>query len=278
MRLRIDCAYDGTDFFGWATQPGLRTVQETVEEALMMALRLPLVRVHVAGRTDAGVHARAQVLHVDVPPGAVADSVGRSRDTPMVALVRRLSGILPADVRVHRVSEAAEGFDARFSANWRRYVYRIADAHELADPLVRSHVLIWPRPLDLEAMNEASAPLLGLHDFAAFCKRREGATTVRTLLDLAWTRDENGLAIGTVRADAFCHHMVRAVVGSLVPVGEGQRAVDWPTQVMVERKRHPAVTVMPARGLTLEEVDYPDATELAAQAELTRARREAIDV
>ena len=277
MRLRIDCAYDGTDFSGWAIQPGLRTVQETLEEALKMALRLDKVRVHVAGRTDAGVHARAQVVHVDVPPDAVSGSVGRSRDAPLDALVRRLSGILPADVRVHRVIEAPAGFDARFSANWRRYSYRIADAPSLVDPLARSHVLTWSRPLDHAAMNQASDPLLGLHDFAAFCRRRPGATTVRTLLDLAWTRDETGLLVGTVRADAFCHNMVRALVGSLIAVGEGRRAPDWPMQVMLGRERHPAVTVIQPHGLSLEEVDYPEAAELAEQAERTRTRREAID-
>ncbi len=277
MRLRIDCAYDGTDFSGWAIQPGLRTVQETLEEALKMALRLDKVRVHVAGRTDAGVHARAQVVHVDVPPAAVSGSVGRSRDAPLDALVRRLSGILPADVRVHRVIEAPAGFDARFSANWRRYSYRIADAPSLVDPLARSHVLTWSRPLDHGAMNQASDPLLGLHDFAAFCRRRPGATTVRTLLDLAWTRDETGLLVGTVRADAFCHNMVRALVGSLIAVGEGRRAPDWPMQVMLGRERHPAVTVIQPHGLSLEEVDYPEAAELAEQAERTRTRREAID-
>ena len=215
MRLRIDCAYDGTDFSGWAAQPGRRTVQGELEQALATALRLPEVRVTVAGRTDAGVHARGQVAHLDLDRDVVETSAGRSRDTPLDALARRVDGIAPPDLRVRRVSEAPEGFDARFSATWRRYAYRIADAPGLADPLVRSHVLAWPRPLDLEAMNDASAPLLGLQDFAAFCKRREGATTVRTLLDLHWTRDASGIAVGSVRADAFCHNMVRALVGSV---------------------------------------------------------------
>lgn len=277
MRLRIDCAYDGTEFSGWAAQPGLRTVQGTLEEALATALRVQQVRVTVAGRTDAGVHARGQVAHVDVDPDTVVAAAGRSTDPPLEALARRVDGILPADLRVRRVSEAPEGFDARFSAIWRRYAYRIADAQALADPLVRGHVLTWGRPLDLDAMNEASAPLVGLQDFAAFCKQREGATTVRTLLDLSWSRDDAGLVVGSVRADAFCHNMVRALVGSLVTVGEGRRPATWPAEVLAGRRRDAGVRVMHAHGLTLEEVGYPDDDELAAQADRARTRREAID-
>lgn len=277
MRLRIDCAYDGTEFSGWAAQPGLRTVQGTLEEALATALRVQQVRVTVAGRTDAGVHARGQVAHVDVDPDTVVAAAGRSTDPPLEALARRVDGILPADLRVRRVSEAPEGFDARFSAIWRRYAYRIADAQALADPLVRGHVLTWGRPLDLDAMNEASAPLVGLQDFAAFCKQREGATTVRTLLDLSWSRDDAGLVVGSVRADAFCHNMVRALVGSLITVGEGRRPATWPAEVLAGRRRDAGVRVMHAHGLTLEEVGYPDDDELAAQADRARTRREAID-
>jgi tRNA pseudouridine38-40 synthase len=276
VRLRIDCAYDGAGFSGWATQPGRRTVQGVLEAALATALRIPEVRVTVAGRTDAGVHARGQVTHLDVDPGVVEAS-GRSTDPPLAALARRVDGILPADLRVRRVSEAPEGFDARFSAIWRRYAYRIADSQALADPLVRGHVLTWGRPLDLAAMNEASVPLVGLQDFAAFCKQREGATTVRTLLDLHWRRDEAGLVVGSVRADAFCHNMVRALVGSLIAVGEGRQPATWPAEVMAGRRRDAGVRVVHAHGLTLEEVGYPDDDELAAQSRRARARREAID-
>jgi len=277
VRLRIDCAYDGSEFSGWATQPGLRTVQALLEEALATALRIPQARVTVAGRTDAGVHARGQVAHLDVDADVVAASAGRAAEAPLDALARRVDGILPADLCVRRISEAPEGFDARFSAIWRRYAYRIADAQELADPLLRSHVLRWGRRLDLEAMNAASAPLVGLQDFAAFCKQRPGATTVRTLLELAWTRDELGLVVGSVRADAFCHNMVRALVGSLISVGEARRPATWPAEVMAGRRRDAGVHVIQPHGLTLEEVGYPDGDELAAQADRARARREAID-
>ena len=277
MRLRIDCAYDGTDFSGWAAQSDLRTVQGTLEEALATVLRIPRARVTVAGRTDAGVHARGQVAHLDVDPDVVSAFPVRGDDTPLRALARRVDGILPPDLRVRSVSVAPEGFDARFSAIWRRYAYRISDTQELGDPLVRRHVLTWGRSLDLDAMNEASAPLVGLQDFASFCKKREGATTVRTLIDLSWSRDDAGLAVGTVRADAFCHNMVRALVGSLISVGDGRQPTTWPAQVMAGRRRDAGVHVVHPHGLTLEEVGYPDADELAAQSERARARREAID-
>lgn len=277
MRLRIDCAYDGTDFSGWAAQSDLRTVQGALEEALATVLRIPPARVTVAGRTDAGVHARGQVAHLDVDPDVVTGFPVRGDDTPLRALARRVDGILPPDLRVRRVSEAPQGFDARFSAIWRRYAYRVADTQELGDPLVRRHVLTWGRPLDLDAMNEASAQLVGLQDFAAFCKKREGATTVRTLLDLSWSRDDAGLAVCAVRADAFCHNMVRALVGSLIAVGDGRQATTWPAQVLAGRRRDTGVHVVHAHGLTLEEVGYPDNAELAAQSGRARAKREAID-
>jgi tRNA pseudouridine38-40 synthase len=267
VRLRIDLSYDGTDFRGWATQPGLRTVQGTLEAALATVLRLPEVRVVCAGRTDTGVHARGQVVHLDLP----ADSPAAAYD----GLLRRLNGILPPDVRVRRVAAAADGFDARFSAVWRRYAYRVADRAELVDPLTRGHVLAWQRPLDLDAMNAACEPLLGLQDFASFCKQREGATTVRTLLDLSWARDDAGLAVATVRADAFCHHMVRSLVGCLLAVGDGRRAPAWAGEVLSAAVRDPSVAVVPAHGLTLEEVGYPaDVAGLVEQAARARAKRE----
>jgi tRNA pseudouridine38-40 synthase len=266
VRLRIDLAYDGTEFHGWAVQPSIRTVQGSLEEALATVLRTP-VAVTCAGRTDTGVHARGQVVHLDVAPELVAAAAGRS------TLVRRLNGLLPGDVHVHRVVEAAPGFDARFSALWRSYAYRIADDPATVDPLTRRHVLTWGRPLDVEAMNDAAARLMGEHDFAAFCKKREGATTIRSLLDLSWQRDHHGVLVATVRADAFCHNMVRSLVGCLVAVGEGKYTPDWAGEVLAAAVRDPHVTVLPPLGLTLEEVAYPDDGELAAQAEAARTVR-----
>lgn len=268
MRLRIDLAYDGTDFHGWAAQPALRTVQGELTTALATVLRRPAADLHVvcAGRTDAGVHARGQVAHLDLADDGPEVDLDR--------LARRVNGVLPPDARVHRVGVAPDGFDARFAALWRRYAYRIADSADLVDPLHRRHVLTWPRPLDVEAMNLAAAPLLGLHDFASFCKRRPGATTIRTLLELSWARDEAGVAVGRVKADAFCHSMVRALVGCLVAVGEGRRPPEWAHQLLFAQQRDPAVAVLHAHGLTLEEVAYPPDAELAARVAQTSARRD----
>jgi tRNA pseudouridine38-40 synthase len=274
VRIRIDFAYDGTDFKGWATQPSLRTVQGDLEEALATVLRLPAARVVVAGRTDTGVHARRQVAHFDVDAEVIAASAGRTSETPLGALRRRLNGFLAADVRVNAVTEAPLGFDARFSATWRRYAYRIADAPELFNPLTRHHVVHWQRPLDVDVMNAASQPLIGLKDFKSFCKRREGATTVRTLQELRWERNDEGIVVGTVVADAFCHNMVRALVGCLVAIGDGREQPEWAASVLTARARDGKVTVIHAHGLTLEEVGYPEDAELAAQAVRARATRE----
>ncbi len=274
MRIRIDLAYDGGGFHGWAAQPGLRTVQGELSAAAATALRVPSVDLVCAGRTDTGVHARGQVVHLDVEPDALARSAGRSPDPPLEALVRRLNGILPADVRVRRAVEAPDGFDARFSALWRRYAYRVADTPAAVDPLTRGHVLAWPRPLDVDLMNEAAVLLLGQHDFASFCKQREGATTIRVLEELSWRRLPSGVVVATVRADAFCHSMVRSLVGCLLAVGEGRRPVAWVGDVLAAERRDASVAVVHAHGLTLEEVAYPPDAELGARVELTRARRE----
>lgn len=273
MRLRLDLSYDGGGFRGWARQLGLRTVQGDVEDALALVLRLDRVPLTVAGRTDTGVHARGQVAHLDVDPDVLAAVVGRGRDTPVDAVRRRVNGVLGPDVHVRAVSEAPEGFDARFSASWRRYAYRIADHPQAVDPLTRGHVLLWPRPLDLEAMNTACEQLLGEHDFASFCRRKEGRTTTRTLRELHWRRGEDGVATATVVADAFCHHMVRSLVGCLLPVGEGQHPTSWPAEALSARTRLLGIPTARALGLTLEEVGYPDDTALAARARETRRVR-----
>ncbi|MGH3209029.1 MAG: tRNA pseudouridine(38-40) synthase TruA [Trebonia sp.] len=266
----MDLSYDGAGFAGWAAQPGQRTVEGVLSETLGHVLRLPAAaHLTVAGRTDSGVHARGQVAHADLP----ADAWAAHAD----AALRRLSRALPPDLRVRSVGVAPDGFDARFSALWRRYAYRVCDDPAQADPL-RRHDTLWnPRHLDLAAMNEAAAMFLGEHDFAAFCRKREGATTVRALRRLEWARDADGVAVGCVVADAFCHNMVRALVGALLPVGEGSRPVSWPAEVLAAAVRDPAVRVVPPHGLSLEEVRYPDPELLAARAALTRRVRVAGD-
>lgn len=259
VRVRLDLSYDGAGFSGWARQrDGRRTVQGELEDALRVVMRQPgPFALTVAGRTDAGVHARGQVAHVDLP-GELWSRHGEQ-------LLRRLAGRLPHDVRVWRVAEAPPHFDARFSAIWRRYAYRVSDDPGGVDPLLRGHVLWHNRPLDLPAMNAAAALLLGEHDFAAYCKRREGATTIRRLLDLRWERRPDGVLEAVVRADAFCHNMVRSLVGAMLFIGDGHRPPEWAGRVLAAGVRDSAVQVVRPHGLTLEEVGYPADEGLAAR-------------
>ncbi len=257
VRVRLDLSYDGADFSGWARQPGRRTVQDVVEEGLARLLRLPEApRLTVAGRTDAGVHARGQVVHFDAPAQAWACVADQA--------LRRLARLLPADVRVQAARPAPAGFDARFCALWRRYSYRVSDDPIGVDPLRRRDTVAHRRPLDVALMNAAATVLVGEHDFAAFCRRREGATSVRRLIRLEWARDGDAVAVATVVANAFCHNMVRALVGALFAVGDGRRPVAWPGEVLARGVRDPAVNVAPPHGLCLEQVCYPPDSELAA--------------
>lgn len=278
VRLRLDLAYDGTDFSGWAMQPGLRTVEAELSGALGTILRSGPPKLTIGGRTDAGVHARGSVAHVDVDRAAWEALPGRSDRAPGQAAVTRLAGVLPPDIVVRSVRPAPAAFDARFSALRRRYAYRICDQPPAADPLRRRDTVLVRRELDVAAMDTAARSLTGLHDFAAFCKPRQGATTVRTLLEYSWGRDPSGVLVGTVVADAFCHSMVRALVGACVAVGEGRLEVADVARLRDERTRTSAFTVLDARGLTLTEVGYPAGDQLAARAERTRARRDPVDV
>ena len=273
MRLRFDLAYDGTGFRGWARQPGLRTVQGTLEAAISRILGGDPQLV-VAGRTDAGVHASGQVAHLDLTE-AQQERLRKARDPDPAALAARLTGVLGQypDVAVHRTRIAPEGFDARFSAVWRRYSYRVADRVAGYDPLERVRTTSVNAALDVEAMDAAARSLIGLHDFAAYCKWREGATTIRTLLEFDWHRDPDGILIANVKADAFCHSMVRALVGACVAVGQGRLDVRDVLDIRDARERTSETKVLAARGLTLTEVGYPADELLAQRAEQTRARR-----
>jgi tRNA pseudouridine38-40 synthase len=242
-------------------QPERRTVCGVLAGALSVVLREP-VALTVAGRTDAGVHATGHVAHSDLPA-----------DLDPEWLVRRLARLLPPDVRVRAVTPVPPEFDARFSALRRHYRYRVATALHGAEPLRAHDTVSWPHPLDLDAVSAASERLLGEHDFAAFCKRREGATTVRALQRLSWTREPDGVVTAAVSADAFCHSMVRSLVGALLDVGRGRRAPDWPAGLLLRGERASEVPVAPAHGLTLVGVDYPPAAELAARASTTRRLR-----
>lgn len=281
IRVRLDFAYDGTDFSGWATQPRLRTVQGVMEEGLARILRGHAPRIVVAGRTDAGVHARGQVAHVDLPQEMWEALPRRSNRLPEDALTNRLRGVLPNDIVVRRAARAPVGFDARFSAIERRYAYRVSDSPETRDPLTRRTVLWGKGPLDVGTLSEASLTLTGLRDFVAFCRQREGSTTIRTLVEFAWRREtrgpDEGLVVATVRADAFCHSMVRSLVGAVLAVGEGRRDMTWLEEVAASTGRTSRIAVAPAHGLTLEEVRYPPDADLASRAEATRAHRILLD-
>ena len=271
IRWRLDISYDGTNFSGWAAQAGRRTVQGELEAWLARILRLAEhPRLVCAGRTDAGVHARGQVAHVDLDAAIVDDGA--------TALTRRLNGVLGGDCVVRRISVAPPGFDARFGAIWRRYVYRISDSGVPPDPLYRYQIAQLPVEVDLARFNEEAAALLGLKDFGAFCRGREGASTIRTLLELSGRRVGSGPMAGviecTVRADAFCHSMVRSLVGALVAVATGRRDHEWLAELMARAVRDSTIMVMPAHGLTLEEVGYPADHELAARAREARAVRQ----
>jgi tRNA pseudouridine38-40 synthase len=279
LRVRLDLAYDGGPFSGWALQPGRLTVQGVVEEALAMILRRP-VRLTVAGRTDAGVHARGQVAHLDVTPQEW-DGIRRGPDVaPQDSLRRRLNGALArvlgelhGTVEIVAAQPAPAGFDARFSALWRRYSYRIADAGTRRDPLRRAVTLWHKHDLDVELMNQAARPLLGLQDFKAFAKPRAGSTTVRTLQRLDYGRGPDGVINVNVQADAFCHNMVRALTGAALRVGEGREDPEWMHRRLLAGVRDAKSVLAAPHPLVLEEVHYPDDSEMLLRATLTRARR-----
>ncbi|XAS66421.1 tRNA pseudouridine synthase A [Micrococcaceae bacterium Sec5.7] len=279
LRVRLDLAYDGGPFNGWGIQPRLRTVQGVLEAALALLIRRP-VRVTVAGRTDAGVHARGQVVHLDLTE---TEWLGLNRGAeldPAAALLRRLRGALSRGlgdltgaVEVHRVGLAPEGFDARFSALWRRYSYRIADGPALWDPLGRYSTLWHKEELDVDLLNKGASQLLGLQNFLSYCKPRAGATTIRELQRFEFARGTDGVIVATVQADAFCHNMVRSLVGAALFVGEGVEETGWLHERLLAKKRDAKSVLAAPHPLVLEEVAYPSVHEMLARAELTRARR-----
>ena len=279
VRLRLDIAYDGTEFAGWASQAGQRTVAGVIDGALSRVFRVP-VQVRAAGRTDSGVHASGQVAHVDVPIQALPRAYPRTPrrgESEFGPLVRRLAKLLTEDVRVLGIARAATGFDARFSALRRHYVYRLSTAPYGVEPHDARFVTAWPRPLDVEAMGAAGRLLLGLHDFAAFCRHRDGATTIRELQHLDVSRDGHRVAVH-VSADAFCWNMVRSLVGALLAVGEHRRDVSWCAALLTATSRSSDFAAAPARGLSLVGVDYPPDGELVARNLITRDVRTSEEV
>ena len=303
VRLRLDLAYDGGAFYGWARQPTLRTVQGELEQALHTILRVPAddpdepLRLTVAGRTDTGVHALHQVCHLDVGEATLDRCVGHMGVPAPEALFRRLSRMVPDDIAIHAVSVAPEGFDARFSALERTYVYRICDDARPVDPRMRGFVLALDDRLDLDAMNAAAAMTIGLHDFGSFATPNPGGTTIREVKRAHWSRipvsplvpgasggagtaggytvpaAESGLVCFTIVADAFARNMVRSLVNACVKVGQGRKDLDWFAEKMATPLREGSTGPIAPQGLTLEHVAYPAADQLAARAEAIRAKR-----
>lgn len=303
VRLRLDLAYDGGAFYGWAKQPTLRTVQGELEQALHTILRVPAddpdepLRLTVAGRTDTGVHALHQVCHLDVGEATLDRCVGHMGVPAPEALFRRLSRMVPDDIAIHAVSVAPEGFDARFSALERTYVYRICDDARPVDPRMRGFVLPLDDRLDLDAMNAAAAMTIGLYDFGSFATPNPGGTTIREVKQAHWSRipvsplvpgasggagtaggytvpaAESGLVCFTIVADAFARNMVRSLVNACVKVGQGRKDLDWFAEKMATPLREGSTGPIAPQGLTLEHVAYPAADQLAARAEAIRAKR-----
>jgi tRNA pseudouridine38-40 synthase len=269
-RLRLDIAYDGTHFFGWGAQPDRRTIQDLVEEAIARISRTDVESI-VAGRTDAGVHATGQVVHVDVPD-AMFTSELTYRD-----LRYKLNRILDEDVRIMEITDAPPGFHARFSALRRYYTYKIIDNNDVIPPHARYDTASWYRPLDVDVMNEASKLVIGHHDFAAFCKYRPGGTTIRSLEKYEWVRNEQGVLVADVVADAFCYSMVRNLVGAVVCVADGRKEPGWMAELLANKERVSDSLVFPARGLTLYRVDYPSNDQLLERAKVTIAKRDGSD-
>jgi tRNA pseudouridine38-40 synthase len=270
-RYRIDFGYDGTDFNGFAKQPGLRTVQSELLKAIELIFGKDTkdFGMRVAGRTDAGVHAQHQVAHIDLSP-AQLKRIGRNPD-----VAGRINTALPKDIRVYSFALAPQGFDARYSAAFRRYRYRIADRAASLDPLQVRYVLELKLDLDLKQMKLAAKQMVGLHDFGAFCKPREGATTIRNLRHIKITRNKlmgNIIEI-ELMGDAFCHNMVRSLVGALVAVGRGRASVQDVSARVKSANRVGSFKVLGPQGLSLIEVGYPKDARLAAQAEKARSMR-----
>ena len=301
VRLKLMLAYDGTDFAGWAKQPGLRSVEETLEKAFAQVLRMPVSpRIVCAGRTDAGVHASGQVAHIDVPLDnlfrvsysreeryelgqqggiPIVDGLPVLPEVVLAALNRRVNGSMGrnTDIVIHTITVAPVGFEARFSALARRYEYRLADGLEHLNPITRKFTAFNFYPLDLELMNEVADLMVGLRDFGAMCKPRPGATTIRELQEFRWIRNDEGVLVATLQADAFCHSMVRSLVGSCVAAGSKLHTVSHVEKLRDQAERTAVFKVMPAHGLTLTEVLYPSDEEVGERAELTRSRRELTD-
>ena len=261
-RIRVDCQYDGSDFSGWSIQPDRRSVQSVIEEVLSRVLDCEITTT-VAGRTDAGVHAQGQVFHFDIP-----NSLRANWDLDSLLYIS--NRILTSEIRFTSIAQAPSDFHARYSALRRRYRYQLLDGARTLNPLERVATIAYHRELDESAMNQASTLLLGEHDFAAFCRAREGTTTIRCLEEFAWSRGDDGVLRASIVADAFCHNMVRSMVGAMMMVGDQRWDPNRPREILDSKVRHSHIA--PAAGLTLMEVEYPAPAEYGQRAKRVTAR------
>lgn len=266
FRVRINLAYDGTNFFGWGKQSDRRTIQGELEAAFSTLYRSNLESV-VAGRTDAGVHATNQVCHVDLPEGDFGFEIE--------SLTYRLNRILSDEIRIKKIEVVSNDFHARFSALRRHYIYKIQDGNGVIEPTKRLDIAPWYRDLDIELMNQAAKTLIGEHDFFSYAKFREFSTTIRDLQRFDFERMEDGVILAHVSADAFCYNMVRALIGTMVYIGEGRFPTTWAREILEKRERPSDSVVFPAKGLTFIGVDYPADSELAARANKVMGLRKA---
>jgi tRNA pseudouridine38-40 synthase len=273
VRFRVDLAYDGTDFAGWAKQPGLRTVEGDLVKMFEKVFGKSKTDfdMRVAGRTDSGVHAKHQVCHLDIPQKRLS-RIGRD---PLNAF--RLNTLIADDLIILDIHQITSDFDARFSALGRRYRYTIVDPEFKKDPMLVRYALTHKRVLDVALMNLAAKELIGLKDFAAFCKPRAGASTIRNLTTFKVSRDPGGLITIEIHADAFCHNMIRSLVGSIMAVADGRLSIQDLIQAQKSGKRANKFKTIDAKGLSLESIDYPDPADYAKQANLNRVMREISD-
>jgi len=240
--VRLDLEYDGSGFRGWASQPGLRTVQGEVEAALATVLREP-VQLTVAGRTDTGVHALGQVASF-VTDAEIRDD-----------LARRLNGVCPDDVGVTAATAVDDGFDARHSAKSRSYLYRVL-ARSTPSPFEQGRALWWPHRYDLEALQACATVLPGTHDFTAFTPTQTDHVRFdRDVLAASWEQEDNILGF-RITADAFMRNMVRVLVGTMLEVGGERRTLESFEQLLAGAARDAAGDTAPPHGLFLESVSY----------------------
>ena len=272
MRIKAECSYNGSSFHGWAKQKGQRTVEGEIEQALFTILRSE-IKIQAAGRTDAGVHANGQIFHVDLP-------VLEGKLSDFSYLTNRINCLLEKDVVIRKIEQAPSGFDARFSALSRTYIYRCSCGRSSRSLMLNGFVWDLNFIPDLKLLNSLASNIVGLKDFASFALPNPGGTTIRKVEAASWKEIEKGPEKGiiefTIRSDAFARKMVRFLVGAQICVAANKKPESWFLEKFSSSRDFPPLA--PSHGLTLEKVEYPKDEMLEERAHATRAvrRREEI--